>query len=289
MDTVFKYCDPHGGLNILKTLELKVTPPDQFNDPFEFTPHITSSNPRKEAKRELKNKSVLREMYIEAKQSGHAAGSFREYRKLIESMRSELSESCAQLSEEMNSEFQKQTLPEVSTENGVLCLTDKPTSIVMWGHYAQKHQGLVIGLDAKWGVFQDGLGLRRVNYSSERVPWDTSKMKHVANSQDDAADLILSKNCEWEYESEYRQMFRLSSLTRRQITPKPSGETWIGYFLAIPPEVLRTICLGTKSSPQMETAVRNLLRKPELTHVTLQKARLHRSQYSLELETISKK
>lgn len=36
MGTVYKFCGKYG-LEILRTLELKVTPPNQFNDPFEFT------------------------------------------------------------------------------------------------------------------------------------------------------------------------------------------------------------------------------------------------------------
>jgi len=36
-DAVFKYCDARG-VSILQDLELKITPPNEFNDPFEFRP-----------------------------------------------------------------------------------------------------------------------------------------------------------------------------------------------------------------------------------------------------------
>ena len=38
-DVLYKYCDPRG-IDILQSLRLKVTPPNQFNDPFEFMPRV---------------------------------------------------------------------------------------------------------------------------------------------------------------------------------------------------------------------------------------------------------
>jgi hypothetical protein len=40
MSIVYKYCKQQHGVDILKNLELKITPPNQFNDPFEFSPHM---------------------------------------------------------------------------------------------------------------------------------------------------------------------------------------------------------------------------------------------------------
>ncbi|HZF02169.1 MAG TPA: hypothetical protein VE344_09775 [Methylomirabilota bacterium] len=36
---LFKYTN-HFGVNILRDLQLKVTPPNEFNDPFEFSPYL---------------------------------------------------------------------------------------------------------------------------------------------------------------------------------------------------------------------------------------------------------
>ena len=38
-DGLYKYCDQRG-IDILQSLRLKVTPPIQFNDPFEFMPKV---------------------------------------------------------------------------------------------------------------------------------------------------------------------------------------------------------------------------------------------------------
>ena len=58
---------------------------------------------------------------------------------------------------------------------GVLCLSERWDSILMWGHYAYSHEGFVIGLDTKHPFFNqrrsptDEFGfLRRVRYQTSR-------------------------------------------------------------------------------------------------------------------------
>lgn len=57
VNNVFKSCD-HRGVNILRDLELKITPPDQVNDVFEFSPHIVCPAPRKMAKDATRDKRL---------------------------------------------------------------------------------------------------------------------------------------------------------------------------------------------------------------------------------------
>lgn len=279
MDAVFKYCDAQGGLNILETLELKITPPIQFNDPFEFTPHVVSSAPQREIKELLKDKSVVREMYDEDKLTGRFSGNFRQYREHMRQKRFELAAMGARTSPEICTQLQNDLVGEVSKEFGVLCLTSKADSIVMWGHYSDKHQGLVLGFDRSWPLFHQKLGLQPVRYGSERPRWDTSStMIH-----DKAADLILPKNAEWQYEHEERQAFHLSGLKRRKILDRNTGKEVTAYFQPVPPEYVVSVCLGTKASSALEAQVRTILKKPQLSHVKLQQARLHQSKYALEV------
>jgi hypothetical protein len=70
MDTVYKYCGANG-LNILRDLELKATPPNQFNDPFEFTPKMGYSDPVGYAKRNLQQESVLKWLYEHKRAEGN--------------------------------------------------------------------------------------------------------------------------------------------------------------------------------------------------------------------------
>lgn len=81
-DTVYKYCDQRG-IDIVENLRLIVTPPNQFNDPFELTPHALSKLDRRTARHTALDKDGLRKMYEAGKASGKFAISFREFRNVF--------------------------------------------------------------------------------------------------------------------------------------------------------------------------------------------------------------
>src|SRR5229473_2980703 len=74
MDTVYKFGGAHG-LTILHTLQLKITPPNEFNDPFEFTPKMVCSDPVRYMRRE----DVCTWWYETASSRGFS-GSFDEFK-----------------------------------------------------------------------------------------------------------------------------------------------------------------------------------------------------------------
>jgi hypothetical protein len=80
MSTVYKYCS-NRGVDILNNLELKITPANQFNDPFEFTPHIICSDLEGEARSlfEPQDTAFFNARYLEDKASGKFTGSFPEF------------------------------------------------------------------------------------------------------------------------------------------------------------------------------------------------------------------
>src|SRR5262249_4259046 len=50
---------------------------------------------------------------------------------------------------------QENLLLEQSTQTGVVCLTEHPDNLLMWAHYAQNHEGFVLGLDISNPFFSD--------------------------------------------------------------------------------------------------------------------------------------
>jgi hypothetical protein len=55
-------CTNHFGVDIIKNLQLKVTPPNEFNDPFEFSPYLIGAVDEAHAKHLLENYSP-KELY----------------------------------------------------------------------------------------------------------------------------------------------------------------------------------------------------------------------------------
>ena len=267
------------GVEILKHLELKVTPPNQFNDPFEFTPHIISSNPIRKARAILKSKTHLKDWYVAEIRAGNFRGTFREYRKFVKLNRKVMVVDMARHFPTATAEVQQEMLDKISMTYGVLCLSKRRDSILMWGHYCDKHRGLVIGFDASNAVFnaKNGNVLRPVVYVKERVVFDATW-----NENDDLKfsqyeqQIILSKNADWSYEEELRLSGVLSPLKR-----KPLSDGSAGYFLPIPPAAFKTVTLGARFPSGLENEVRATLAQTNLSHVKIDRAELHESKFEL--------
>ncbi len=84
------------------------------------------------------------------------------------------------------------TKKRMSESKGLLCFSATWKNPVLWGHYADKHQGLCLGFEIPNHV------VGKVNYVDARLP--------VPKSIDDEFmhQLLFTKFRHWEYEDEYR-------------------------------------------------------------------------------------
>lgn len=281
MTTVYKYhCDRYG-INILRDLELKITPPNQFNDPFEFTPRVICSNPARKIKDMLRPKATIKGMYLEDKSEGKFRGNFRQYREQFRKSRPSLIASAISRVPETMADVQKGYCDNISSQFGVLCVSARRDSILMWGHYCNKHRGLVIGFDSSHEFFKRAKGLRPVDYVRERVLYDSSWEVRGVAERKYRDQLIFSKNDEWAYEQELRQLFNLTGLKSRTL---PDRKT-IGYFHPIPPEAVVSVTLGAKCSSELEKDVQMVLNSGSLPHVKKpEHATLHERDFALKFE-----
>jgi hypothetical protein len=97
--------------------------------------------------------------------------------------------------------------------------------------------------------------------------------------------VIRTKSPDWEYEHEWRLMYKLSAAD-----PEPiDGRTC--YFFKIPPTAIVKVILGCRCSEdtdeETELEVRTLLASNNLRHVSLERARLHDKEFRLVLEPIT--
>ncbi|MGM5053297.1 DUF2971 domain-containing protein [Rhizobium sp. 814_E9_N1_1] len=89
---------------------------------------------------------------------------------------------------------------ERNAELGILCFSRKWSNPLLWGHYADKHQGLALGFDVP-----DGDLYSPVKYRHTRLP--TPVGRELIGEHLDS--LLLTKFSAWRYESEYRCFCRL--------------------------------------------------------------------------------
>jgi hypothetical protein len=163
---------------------------------------------------------------------------------------------------------------------GILSLSERPDSLLMWAHYANRHEGLAVGLDSSHIWFQGDpsaerpLPVRKMRYSALRpsgsvkdfVPFD---------------DYLLWKSAEWQYEAEWRYVQLLSNAS----TVTTVGEERIHLF-ELPPELIAEVVVGVRMKPADRARVSEVLAAPEYRHVQLREATLHPSEYSLRIETV---
>ena len=277
MSMAYKYCNTKG-VDILNNLELLVRPPNQFNDPFEFTPRIIAQNPNRKTKELLKSTEYIEFLHTRWRAHGRFNGSLREFRKYVRAHRREMANEMLPEFPLAIAQAQRGVLDEVSKTYGVLCFSNRRDSILMWGHYCDKHCGLVVGFDESNAVFHptNGRELRPVNYVRERVVFDATWKDSDPRLLSFELSMVFSKNEDWRYEGEMRQLLQLFPL-RKELLDDGS----LGYFLPIPPSAFVSVTLGAKCSVELEEKVRSALTQPGLSHVTLDHAVLHDSEFAL--------
>lgn len=218
--TLYRYLDFDGGLETLKNGTLKLTPPSEFNDPFEMYPtfavdigHVFSESraagkiPRELSFEDFKGKTDLRAIN-RAAQEEHRRG--------------------------MN-----ETL-------GAVCFSRKPNSPAMWAYYGQHHTGIVIGFDADHRDFppQYRNMLCKVRYEKQR-PRVTD-----LNSPDDLYH-FYTKSREWRHEGEIRILMPFETLCVQH--GKIKGRK--ACFIPFPKAVVHSIYLGCRMPEDQQREV----------------------------------
>lgn len=230
---LYKYFDRYGA-DVIERLELKVTPPNEFNDLFEVTPRASmevftpadldeffaSEMGKLGLEVALETSNEFRTWYARAS---------RDPAKLYQMF-------CVAIGEAKHTACLK-LLDKISEQFGLICLSDDPRNLLMWSHYSDRHKGLVIGFD----VSALGLGvlIEPVSYVKKRIEAGPIWQSGTA---DRMRTLINSKSDLWDYEHEHRAMLRLEGLSTR-----PLGNALKGYFKSIPAESISEVVLGFRS------------------------------------------
>lgn len=136
----------------------------------------------------------------------------------------------------------------------ILCLTETPTNMLMWSHYAQQHYGAVLRFSRE-GDNNGFSAARPVRYSRDMPRFgDSETMARIITGrlQDPKAlsdSQIYTKAIEWSYEREWRIQFGFG---RDPLSPHED--------LKFGPEELTGIVLGYRMTQENRTALAELAR-----------------------------
>lgn len=243
---IYQFGEPSGSLCVLQNLTLKVTPPMEFNDPFEFTPRMNHEF----------DAAIISEANIASAEaiSGPPPADVEEIRANIgayppEVFRNAFAPHFAEFCRKAVREYSQK----VTDGFGVICFSHSRQSILMWSHYARKHSGIAIGFDGNHGIFSP---LLEVSYRPDRLLFDPTQPVGGQYDESFASELIRSKHEYWSYEEEARVMVRLSDLD-----PPTVGTGQPLYLMRIPREAIKSITLGMRCSDETEAKVREAVRE----------------------------
>lgn len=264
-------------------LQLKVTPPNQFNDLFEFTP-VARGGLGDGDLAQLTSEKAMHEIYaaLQAKQPVPDFESFKlmvmrnvnDPKSILEiekSLSATMTENCRNLCNH------------VSQFLGLICFASKRNNLLMWSHYANGHKGLVIAFNSDHRFFTESARIRHVNYppGDERFVWDSS-LNPGDKGYDAMADtFVLTKSRHWQYEGEMRALLQLDGLERRLI-----GNGVLAYFLSFPPELIEEVIIGYRASSATEGALRQAMTIQGIPEDKLLRTQPHPSNFDLTFEHV---
>jgi len=275
---LYKYCD-HRGIDILDRLRLKVTPPNRFNDPFEFTPQMQELS-SEAALRYVFDEDAMREIYPNMVKSGQFSGSFAAFRHEIGRRSPKLAKGLIETYPQIAEQLRRGFIDMISQTLGVICLSTVSDDILMWGHYTKSHTGMVIGLACEHDFWRRP-ELQQVEYTTNRAIFDPGIEREDPKRQLQIKALVRCKSSHWAYEQEWRQLHLLAACV------KESDGDNVNYYVSIPPSLISRVTVGCRFSIKNRTTLERILSRCEFAHVGLQEAHLDDREFRLGIIAIN--
>jgi hypothetical protein len=189
---------------------MKLTLPDEANDPFEFFPRAEDLPVE------------FAEQLMALAESDKIPNRLREMCKRVSMSEETIADTWALMRATVR-EYSHSTLPlhEIvvrmmastsSLYTGVVCLSARPDDITMWSHYAANHTGIAIGLDPLGlsGVV-DVWAFAPVMYCRTRPKVPSKAFASREEGFSAMRTTFLTKSLEWAYEREWRMLINLKS------------------------------------------------------------------------------
>ena len=275
MNVLYKYCDQEGIEKILETLELKLPYISHVNDPLECLPFMYC--PDDDAAIEEHCLSVLKRKRIippaDCKQKLRNAGF------------------CKKLEEDL-----REDLRAVNRKSCLLSVSKTAQNLVMWAHYADKHKGVVVGIDFD-NVSPDangqlGILMDSVSYSKDRPKINVLEWLEEGVQREAILKAVMTKSDSWGYEKEFRAMFPVNTLeimkkqglsNFRKINLDDTKESWL---LKLNPASIKEVVFGLYTEKKLKEDIKELIKRPDLKHINLLQAE-EAETYTLNLKNIT--
>ena len=263
-EILYKYrCFDGKGYHLvsLKDSSIWFSSPKNFSDPFDTRlPWTFEDNPEGVIKQYAENK-----VNSEYKKLNH-----RKRKGLVKKITDEFTQS-------QDLDKYRETMNEELYSWGICCLTTKKNNILMWSHYSDNHKGFCIGYDQD-KLFSYRQYLFNINTTIDQVkieykierPQMNFFSSFLSNTLvDHTINALVTKSKDWEYESEYRLIWRQNA----------------NKSLEIPRDIVSEIILGCNIEPLNREKIIELVKKL-YNDVVIYQAKKSPNEYKLDFEEI---
>ena len=272
---LYKYYSRQAGLQLLDTLKLRFTPPKYFNDVGEMSPFIESHFSLEEYRNHFCTEKYLEDVFKFWRATGLWSSDYQSFvkaapndHKIYAEVYSRVQHACKGLRREFKNV--------VSTHTGVCCLSETPTSNLMWAHYADSHKGFCIEFNFELSDLTL-VGSKAVTYQDQKVkipPWFLSLSEEERNTL--YMSVSFTKGTEWKHELEHRLV---ASLERCQVQTEADR---IIYYQALDKRDITSVIIGIQSDCEMD--VRRIVKNKAIP-AEVKKCSEHHESFALNLTT----
>lgn len=199
---LYKYLHPDR-ITVLRDGEIRFSSPKVLNDPFELKPHISAIASQESIDAEIDKSfpTALAEEYEKLPLQLRNELSLQQFTAFIDMQFPNIKSEIKAVAKSVTSPVQQLMANTFEEMIGILCLTESPSNLLMWAHYADSHQGFVVEFDCNSQFFDQQKGpqdelrhLRKVNYAERRPSMILNEIADFSP--------FLSKSLDWSYEAE---------------------------------------------------------------------------------------
>ncbi|MGI4738088.1 MAG: DUF2971 domain-containing protein [Janthinobacterium lividum] len=264
---LYKYRDWDSDYNkrILTDLEIWLSAPKEFNDPFDCKiPYdydlLGNENTRRAYFTQTQDELVKNGYKLPAKNADSSVDSSIEW--FVKNFKPEMIDAKGAIG------IQDKMVQSI----GLYCTTPLNDNILMWAHYAKNSTGFCIGLDTEIlmsmesEIFQACIQIKYLETTN--IP----KVNPLDNFEDRTQKTCCVKFGIWSYEREYR--FIVLSPEHRLVT--------------ILPKHIHSVVLGSAMTAENKHEIKQVLNKDRFRHVRLFQAEQSNSSFVLNITEISK-
>lgn len=110
---------------------------------------------------------------------------------------------------------------EINQNLACLCLSKNPLNVLMWSHYADKHQGFVVAIDTQRAGFDDEekclitATKGKIDYLANRIKSKLKISQENIYDTDIISKLLLTKSFHWKHEEEVRIIKKKEALHKQ--------------------------------------------------------------------------